>query len=187
MLHAVPLGPGSARPLPCILKPVLPAPVQSTCPALPSLFHCTHPSLHPVALVVLLTQPTTHHTPLPPPHLPTFPIAAVSDFVEMFRVHGDIHSFLYTGSPAMHSHVLNLVVQVCGLWGRRVQEGAGGCRKTVHWRGLGPTGAVLSPSVWATVCPAAVLGMEQCDAAFGALCVGGCAGGYLLGVRLFTS
>ena len=30
----------------------------------------------------------------------------------MFRVHGDIHSFLYTGSPAMHSHVLNLVVQV---------------------------------------------------------------------------
>ncbi|EFN60062.1 hypothetical protein CHLNCDRAFT_133330 [Chlorella variabilis] len=36
---------------------------------------------------------------------------AVSDYVEMFRVHGDIHSFLYTGSPAMHSHVLNLVVQ----------------------------------------------------------------------------
>lgn len=37
---------------------------------------------------------------------------AVSDYVEMFRVHGDIHSFLYTGSPAMHSHVLSLVVQV---------------------------------------------------------------------------
>ncbi|KAL4443884.1 hypothetical protein ABPG75_011621 [Micractinium tetrahymenae] len=36
---------------------------------------------------------------------------AVSDYVEMFRVHGDIHSFLYTGSPAMHSHVLSLVVQ----------------------------------------------------------------------------
>lgn len=36
---------------------------------------------------------------------------AVSDYVEMFRVHGDIHSFLYTGSPAMHSHVLALVVQ----------------------------------------------------------------------------
>ncbi len=28
------------------------------------------------------------------------------------QVHGDIHSFLYTGSPAMHSHVLGLVVQV---------------------------------------------------------------------------
>ncbi|PSC67116.1 putative phosphoinositide phosphatase SAC9 isoform X1, partial [Micractinium conductrix] len=36
---------------------------------------------------------------------------AVSEYVEIFRVHGDIHSFLYTGSPAMHSHVLSLVVQ----------------------------------------------------------------------------
>lgn len=36
----------------------------------------------------------------------------VADFVEAFRVHGDINSFLYTGSPAMHSHVLGLVLQV---------------------------------------------------------------------------
>uniref|UniRef100_A0A1D2A0P7 Phosphoinositide phosphatase SAC9 n=2 Tax=Auxenochlorella protothecoides TaxID=3075 RepID=A0A1D2A0P7_AUXPR len=35
----------------------------------------------------------------------------VADFVEAFRVHGDINSFLYTGSPAMHSHVLGLVLQ----------------------------------------------------------------------------
>ena len=41
----------------------------------------------------------------------------MGDYVEMFRVHGDIHSFLYTGSPAMHSHVLNLVVQVGGRGG----------------------------------------------------------------------
>lgn len=47
--------------------------------------------------------------PLPfPPSM----VLAVGDYVEMFRVHGDIHSFLYTGSPAMHSHVLSLVVQV---------------------------------------------------------------------------
>ncbi len=44
-------------------------------------------------------------------------VLAVSDYVEMFRVHGDIHSFLYTGSPAMHSHVLSLVVQVGTLPG----------------------------------------------------------------------
>ena len=54
---------------------------------------------------------------------PLCSIAVVGDYVEMFRVHGDIHSFLYTGSPAMHSHVLNLVVQVGGwvrwavMWG----------------------------------------------------------------------
>eukprot|EP00887_Chlorella_sp_A99_P003928 scaffold11.g3928.t1 len=36
---------------------------------------------------------------------------AVADYVEMFKVHGDIHSFLYTGSPAMHSHVLSLITQ----------------------------------------------------------------------------
>ncbi len=60
-----------------------------------------------------LLQPLLWPAP-PPTHLltrsPTRP--AVSDYVEMFRVHGDIHSFLYTGSPAMHSHVLALVVQV---------------------------------------------------------------------------
>lgn len=44
--------------------------------------------------------------------LPAPSLSPVGDYVEMFRVHGDIHSFLYTGSPAMHSHVLNLVVQV---------------------------------------------------------------------------
>lgn len=54
---------------------------------------------------------------------------AVSDYVEMFRVHGDIHSFLYTGSPAMHSHVLALVVQVgpmCCLPGGRLHGVATG-------------------------------------------------------------
>jgi hypothetical protein len=35
---------------------------------------------------------------------------AVADFVGMFRRHGDVHSALYTGSPAMHSHVLGLVL-----------------------------------------------------------------------------
>ena len=35
---------------------------------------------------------------------------AIADYVTMFRKHGDIHSSLYTGSPAMHSHVLNLVL-----------------------------------------------------------------------------
>ena len=54
--------------------------------------------------------------PLPTAPRPC-PAAAVGDYVEMFRVHGDIHSFLYTGSPAMHSHVLNLVVQVGGREG----------------------------------------------------------------------
>lgn len=49
--------------------------------------------------------------PDPHTHSPPF-LSPVSDYVEMFRVHGDIHSFLYTGSPAMHSHVLALVVQV---------------------------------------------------------------------------
>ncbi|KDD73820.1 hypothetical protein H632_c1813p0, partial [Helicosporidium sp. ATCC 50920] len=34
----------------------------------------------------------------------------MSDFVDMFRVHGDIHSFLYTGSAAMHSHVLSVIL-----------------------------------------------------------------------------
>lgn len=55
-------------------------------------------------------QPTHTHM-----HCPSFLfLPPVSDYVEMFRVHGDIHSFLYTGSPAMHSHVLALVVQVGG-------------------------------------------------------------------------
>ena len=36
-------------------------------------------------------------------------------------MHGDIHSFLYTGSPAMHSHVLALVVQVRGPGRRRAR------------------------------------------------------------------
>jgi hypothetical protein len=35
---------------------------------------------------------------------------SVVDYVTMFRKHGDIHSALYTGSPAMHSHVLGLVL-----------------------------------------------------------------------------
>ncbi len=34
----------------------------------------------------------------------------VADYVTMFRKHGDVHSALYTGSPAMHSHVLGLVL-----------------------------------------------------------------------------
>lgn len=35
---------------------------------------------------------------------------ALSNYVSMFRKHGDVHSALYTGSPAMHSHVLGLVL-----------------------------------------------------------------------------
>lgn len=35
---------------------------------------------------------------------------AVADFVSAFKRHGDVHSSLYTGSPAMHSHVLGLVL-----------------------------------------------------------------------------
>lgn len=35
---------------------------------------------------------------------------ALADYVTMFRKHGDVHSSLYTGSPAMHSHVLGLVL-----------------------------------------------------------------------------
>lgn len=34
----------------------------------------------------------------------------IADYVEMFKIHGDIHAFLYTGSPAMHSHILNLLL-----------------------------------------------------------------------------
>lgn len=34
----------------------------------------------------------------------------VQDFVEMFRKHGDVHSELYTGSAAMHSHILGIVL-----------------------------------------------------------------------------
>lgn len=55
----------------------------------------------PILFPIFVVSP---HDPSPPP--------AVSEYVEIFRVHGDIHSFLYTGSPAMHSHVLSLVVQV---------------------------------------------------------------------------
>lgn len=36
--------------------------------------------------------------------------AVIHDFVEMFRKHGDIHSELYTGSAAMHSHILGIVL-----------------------------------------------------------------------------
>jgi len=35
---------------------------------------------------------------------------AVSNYVSMFRKHGDVHSSLYTGSPAMHSHVLGQIL-----------------------------------------------------------------------------
>ena len=35
---------------------------------------------------------------------------ALADYVTMFRKHGDVHSSIYTGSPAMHSHVLGLVL-----------------------------------------------------------------------------
>jgi len=35
---------------------------------------------------------------------------SVADYVTMFKKHGDVHSALYTGSPAMHSHVLGLVL-----------------------------------------------------------------------------
>ncbi|KAH7615657.1 hypothetical protein Ndes2526B_g09598 [Nannochloris sp. 'desiccata'] len=35
---------------------------------------------------------------------------SVADYVTMFRKHGDVHSALYTGSPAMHGHVLGLVL-----------------------------------------------------------------------------
>lgn len=35
---------------------------------------------------------------------------ALVDYVTMFRKHGDVHSALYTGSPAMHSHVLGLIL-----------------------------------------------------------------------------
>ena len=34
----------------------------------------------------------------------------MSDYVAMFRKHGDIHSELYTGSAAMHSHILEIVL-----------------------------------------------------------------------------
>ncbi len=34
----------------------------------------------------------------------------LADYVTMFRKHGDVHSSLYTGSPAMHSHLLGLVL-----------------------------------------------------------------------------
>jgi hypothetical protein len=36
--------------------------------------------------------------------------AVINDFVEMFRKHGDVHSELYTGSAAMHSHILGIVL-----------------------------------------------------------------------------
>lgn len=36
---------------------------------------------------------------------------ALTDYVAMFRRHGDVHSALYTGSPAMHSHVLSLLIE----------------------------------------------------------------------------
>ena len=35
---------------------------------------------------------------------------ALAHYVSMFRKHGDVHSALYTGSPAMHGHVLGLVL-----------------------------------------------------------------------------
>lgn len=35
---------------------------------------------------------------------------AVADYVSLFKRHGDVHSELYTGSPAMHSHVLSLIL-----------------------------------------------------------------------------
>ena len=40
----------------------------------------------------------------------TLATGPLTDYVEMFKVHGDIHAFLYTGSPAMHSHVLNILL-----------------------------------------------------------------------------
>lgn len=33
----------------------------------------------------------------------------LAEYAEAFRLHGDVHSFLYTGSPAMHSQVLGLL------------------------------------------------------------------------------
>lgn len=36
--------------------------------------------------------------------------SVIHDFVEMFRKHGDINSELYTGSAAMHSHILGIVL-----------------------------------------------------------------------------
>ena len=33
----------------------------------------------------------------------------IHEYVAMFRRHGDVHSELYTGSPAMHSHILGIV------------------------------------------------------------------------------
>jgi hypothetical protein len=113
--------------------------------------HCSIPPL------------TSPHRLIPPPHSPP----AVDSYVEMFRVHGDIHSFLYTGSPAMHSHVLSLVVQV------RVGEGGGGglCG---GWRGRGLSEHGVLSVLWhvAVAChwehAAAPLPMRSCFACRGA-------------------
>ncbi|KAI8110287.1 hypothetical protein M9435_001965 [Picochlorum sp. BPE23] len=34
----------------------------------------------------------------------------INDYITMFRKHGDVHSELYTGSAAMHSHILGVVL-----------------------------------------------------------------------------